>query len=532
MTAAAQVDENPSAPPKAGRKEWIGLGVIALPCLLYSMDLTVLNLAVPHITADLRPSATQLLWIVDIYGFMIAGALITMGTLGDRIGRRKLLLIGAVAFGLASILAAFATSAETLILARAVLGLAAATLAPSTLSLISNMFRDPAERTFAIGIWISSFSAGGAVGPLVGGLLLTWFWWGSVFLVAVPIMIALLAVGPWLLPEYKDESAGRMDLVSAALSLVAVLSIIYGVKHAAVSGLDHQAAGPIAVGLLVAYLFARRQVTLKDPLIDLNLFRKLSFSASLGINILGFFAAFGIFMLTAQYMQLVLGLPPLEAGLWTAPSAIGFIAGSMLAPRFVAKMRPAYVMAIGYCVTAVGFLLMAYSTTNASLPLLVAAYLIMSFGLAPIFTLSTDLIVGSVPPERAGVASGLAETSSELGGALGIAVLGSIVTALYAGGMASADLAPLDDSAARAARETIGAAVAEASALGSSAGDQILAAARSAYSFSFQVVSIVCAAVSLLAALTAALVLGRMKGNGPDGGALCTDSGCAEQAPA
>src|SRR5215216_3791493 len=190
--------------PMATRREWIGLAVIALPCLLYAMDLTVLTLAVPSLTADLHPSATELLWIVDIYGFLVAGCLITMGTLGDRIGRRRLLLTGAAAFGAASVLAAFSTSPEMLIASRAILGIAGATLAPSTLSLIRSMFHNPHQRTVAIGIWIASFSAGAAIGPLVGGVLLERFWWGSVFLLAVPVMALLLAVGPRLLPEHKD----------------------------------------------------------------------------------------------------------------------------------------------------------------------------------------------------------------------------------------------------------------------------------------------------------------------------------------
>src|SRR3954468_8531774 len=230
MTAALAIA------PRATRREWIGLAVLALPCLLYSMDLTVLNLAVPQISAQLRPSSAQLLWILDIYGFMIAGSLITMGTLGDRIGRRRLLMIGAAAFGAASVLAAFATSTSMLIGTRALLGMAGATLAPSTLSLIRTMFRDPQQRTVAISVWITSYSAGGAIGPLVGGVLLEHFWWGSVFLVGVPVMLLLLAVGPALLPEYRDPSARRLDLPSAALSLAAVLAVIYGLKRFAESG--------------------------------------------------------------------------------------------------------------------------------------------------------------------------------------------------------------------------------------------------------------------------------------------------------
>jgi DHA2 family multidrug resistance protein-like MFS transporter len=492
---------------KAGRREWIGLGVIALPCMLYSMDLSVLNLAVPYLSADLKPSASQLLWIVDIYGFLIAGALITMGTIGDRIGRRKLLMIGAAAFGLASVFAAFSTSAEMLIAARALLGLSAATLAPSTLSLIRNMFLDPKQRTFAIGIWISSFSAGGAIGPLIGGVLLNYFWWGSVFLVAVPIMVALLALAPVLLPEFRDPRAGRLDVVSAALSLVAVLAVIYGVKRVAESGFGAEAAIAIAAGLLIGVLFVRRQRRLGDPLIDLSLFSSPAFSASLGINVLGFFVAFATFLLTAQYLQMVLGLSPLAAGLWSLPSAVGFIAGSMLVPAMTSRTRPARVMAVGFVLAAIGFVALAAAAVQGSLALVVAGNLALALGLAPIFTLATDLIIGTVAPERAGVAAGMAETSSELGGALGIALLGSVVTALYRSAMTTGMPGALPQDVARAALDTIGAAVAEAAALGGAREAALLAAARDAYAQSFQVTAVICVAVTLVAALVALVLL-------------------------
>ena len=340
-------------------------------------------------------------------------------------------------------------------------------------------------------------------------MLLTYFWWGSVFLIAVPIMVVLLVVGPFLLPEYRDENAGRLDLLSAALSVVAVLITIYGIKHAAAAGFDLKAGIAIAAGLAVAALFAWRQSRLANPLIDLSLFRSPTFSAALGINVLGFFAAFGTFMLTAQYLQLVIGLTPLAAGLWSAPSGLAFIVGSTLAPRLLDRLRPVQVMALGYCVTAGAFLLLAYAAAVTSLPLLVAGYIVMSFGLAPIFTLSTDLIIGAVPPQRAGVASGLAETSSEFGGALGVAILGSIVTALYASGMATIDLAGFSANAATAARETIGGAVAEAQAAGGAAGQKLLDSARVSYGFAVQVVSLVGAGASLLAALVAIAFLGR-----------------------
>src|SRR6266511_490419 len=302
-----------SNPRQTGRREWIGLGVLTLACLLYVMDLTVLHLAVPSISEQLHPSSAQLLWIIDIYGFMVAGFLITMGTLGDRIGRRKLLLAGAAAFGAVSILAAFSTSAEMLIASRALLGIAGATLAPSTLSLIFTMFQDPSQRTTAIGIWITSFSAGGAIGPVLGGVLLERFWWGSVFLLALPVMALLLVLGPRVLPEYRDPGAGRLDLVSAFMSLVAVLAVVFGLKQIAQDGIGPLAAAAVLVGLVVGVLFVRRQLTLADPMIDLRLFRSQAFNASLATNLLGIFIVVGYFLFVAQYLQLVLGLSPLEA---------------------------------------------------------------------------------------------------------------------------------------------------------------------------------------------------------------------------
>src|SRR5712671_2517840 len=320
------------APARAGRREWIGLAVLALPCMLYSMDLTVLDLAIPSLTADLKPSSTQLLWIIDIYGFLVAGSLITMGTLGDRIGRRRMLLIGAAAFAAGSVLAAFSRSAEMLIATRALLGVAGATLAPSTLSLIRNMFLDPRQRTVAIGIWVTSYSVGAAIGPLLGGILLQYFWWGSVFLIGVPVMLLLLVLGPVLLPEFRDPAAERLDLFSAALSLAAVLLVIYGLKRVAEHGLGWVPAFTIVTGLAVGAAFLRRQRALAHPLIDLRLFRSRTFSASLAVYLLGTLVAFGAYIYIAQYLQLVLGLPPLQAGLATVPSMAAFVVGSMLVP--------------------------------------------------------------------------------------------------------------------------------------------------------------------------------------------------------
>ena len=488
----------------------MGLAVIALPCVLYAMDLTVLNLAVPQLSADLRPSSAELLWIVDIYGFVLAGMLIPMGTLGDRIGRRRLLLIGAAAFGAASVLAAFSRSAGMLIAARAVLGVAGATLAPSTLSLIRNMFSDAHQRSLAVGVWVTSYSVGGALGPLVGGVLLDRFWWGSVFLVGVPVMLLLLVVGPVLLPEFRDPNARRLDLLSAAQSLIAVLLVIYGLKQIAQGNVDRWATLAIASGIFTGALFVRRQRRLTDPLIDLGLFRVRAFRVALGSYALATFAAFGIFLFISQYLQLVRGLTPLQAGVCMLPIFASFIVGSMFTPMLARRISARALMGAGLGVAAVGFAILAASQVTSGLGLFVTACIAYALGLAPVFTLATDTIVGAAPPERAGAASALSETGSELGGALGIAVLGSIGTAVYRGGMAHAVLNGVPHAAGAVARATIGGAVAVAQRLPATVGAELVGAAREVFTRSLQVTSGVSAIVVVATAVAVVVALRNM----------------------
>jgi MFS transporter, DHA2 family, multidrug resistance protein len=503
---------------RAGRREWIGLAVIALPCLLYSMDLTVLELAVPKLSADLKPTSSQLLWILDIYGFLLAGFLITMGTVGDRIGRRRLLLIGAAAFGAASVLAAFSTSSEMLIATRALLGIAGATLAPSTLALIRNMFLNPAQRTFAIGVWATSFSAGAAIGPLAGGVLLEFFWWGSVFLLAAPVMALLLMLGPVLLPESRDTDAGRVDLLSAALSLISVLAVIYGLKQIAQEGMEWPPLLSILVGLVLGAVFVRRQRGLAEPLIELRLFRAPAFSASLATFALSIFVIAGIFLFIAQYLQMVFGLSPLVAGLWTVPSSSGLIAGSMLAPLVVRWVRPAFVMAGGLVLSAVGFGMLTQVDATSGLAILVIGSVVLSLGVAPVGTLATDIVVGSAPPERAGAASGISETSAEFGGALGIAILGSIGTAVYRSEVADAFPDGAPPEAAEAARDTLGGAVGVADQLPGPLAAELLDTARDAFTQGLQVSAIASAAIVLgMAILTAVLLRHVRPGSKPEG---------------
>lgn len=495
------VSTEATLPPKATRKEWIGLAVIAVPCLLYSMDLNVLNLAIPHLTADLNPTSTQLLWIVDIYGFLLAGFLITMGTLGDRIGRRRLLMIGACAFGAASVLAAFATSAEMLIFARGVLGVAAATLAPSTLSLIRNMFLDDRERTTAIGIWIGCFASGSVVGPIIGGVLLEHFWWGSVFLVAVPMMVLLLILAPLFLPEYRDPNAARLDIASAVLATTTVLAMIFGMKHIAIYGPAASAFAAIGASLVLGALFVRRQRTLADPMIDLRLFGRPMFTAALCVNIIGVFAAFGSFLFITQYLQLVLGMGSLEAGMWLMPSGLVFVAGSMLAPVIVRRYAPSTILGFGFLLAAIGYGVLTQVRPDGELWVLILGFMVFCAGLAPMGALTTDLVISAVPPERAGAASGVSETSFEFGAALGVAVLGSIVGAIYRTQMSGAKLNELPPSVLDGARETLAVAIELAASLEGDARVLLENSAREAFASGMHAAAIVSSALSVVAAL-------------------------------
>jgi DHA2 family multidrug resistance protein-like MFS transporter len=462
----------------------------------------------------LKPSSAQLLWIVDIYGFMIAGALITMGTLGDRIGRRRLLMFGAAAFGIASVLAAFSRSAEMLIATRAILGIAGATLAPSTLSLIRNMFLDPVQRTTAIGVWITSYSVGGAIGPLLGGVMLEYFWWGSVFLIGVPIMLLLLVLAPALLPEFRDPNARRLDIYSAALSLAAVLSVIYALKRIAEGNTGFLAPACIVIGVAVGFIFVRRQHQLADPLIDLRLLRMPAFTASLATYLLGTFFIFGAFVYLSQYLQLVLELSPLQAGLWTAPSMVAFVVGSMATTRIVQRIRPAFVMAWGLVLAAIGFGLLAQIGHVPGVAIVVVGSVLYSLGLAPVFTLATDVIIGTAPAERAGAAAAISETSSEFGGALGIAILGSIGTAIYRSEVAKTGVVGLPAEAFEAARSTIGGADSVAAQLAEPLRSILLDAARTAFTDALQVVALICSIGMIATAILAAVMLRRVPAGG------------------
>ncbi|MFJ2777400.1 MULTISPECIES: MFS transporter [unclassified Kitasatospora] len=476
---------------RAGRREWIGLAVLLLPTLVLTMDMGVLFFAVPYISTTLAPSGTEQLWIMDMYSFLLAGLLITMGSLGDRIGRRRLLMIGAAGFIGASLLAARADGAGQLIAARALLGVAGATVMPSTLALIRTMFHDPGQRQLALGAWGGVLTAGATLGPVVGGLLLNHFWWGSAFLPAVPVMALVLLTGPALLPEYRSPQAGRFDLPGAALSLAAILPLVYGIKTLAVDGWSPLPALAVPAGLLIGAAFVRRQRTAANPLLDLGLFRIRAFSGAISVNTVAMFAMMGFTLFTSQYLQLVKGMSPLTASLWSLVPSVGVGAAVGAGAALAGKVRPAVLMAGGFLIGAAGFALMTRVGADSPLALVLTAAGILAAGTVGTMTLTAEMVVSAAPVERAGAASATSETAVELGSSLGIALLGAAGAAVYRSHLDGALPAGLDGEAAGAARDTLGGAVTVAAHLPGQLGTDLLGTARAAFTDGLHVAAVV-----------------------------------------
>ncbi|WP_393097371.1 MFS transporter [Streptomyces sp. LN325] len=501
MTNPTRTTPAPGA--RAGRREWTALGVLMLPLLLVSMDVSVLYFAIPAISADLEPSGTQQLWIFDIYAFVLAGLLMTMGSLGDRIGRRRLLLFGAAAFGAASALAAYADSAQTLIAARALLGVGGATLMPSTMAIIRTMFTDPGQRAKAIGLWSGVMTGGVALGSVMSGVLVQYFWWGSVFLVNLPAMALLLVLGPVLLPESRNPRPGRFDLPSVPLSMAAVLPVIYGIKEIPSEGWKFEYVLSILVGLLFTALFVRRQRTVESPLISPELFRGRGFAPAVVLNLVSSFGMMGSAYFTTQYLQSVLGKSSMEAALWALlPTVLVGVAAPVAAQLVHKGVHRAHVVSGGFVLGACGYALLALTGTG-SLGWALAGAGVVAAGIVVVMSRMMDLALSTVPDANAGVASSLLETGAEFGGALGMAVLGSIGTAVYRHGIPS--------DAPDAARETLGGALAVPRPLPGDTGGTLVRAAREAFTDGMHAAAVAGAVLLLGAAVLASVTLRRVR---------------------
>jgi MFS transporter, DHA2 family, multidrug resistance protein len=498
-------DTTPSE--RATKKEWAGLVLLALPMMALATDLTALFFALPTLSADLEPSASQTLWIIHVYGFLIAGFLVTAGRLGDRVGPRRLLLMGSAAFAGLSVVAAFSTSPEMLIAARAALGIAGATLMPSLFSLLRTMFRDDLQRRTAIAIMFSTFTVGGAIGPVLGGALLEFFWWGSVFLINVPPIVLLLIGGRFLLPERVARNLARIDLLSVALSVVGTLLIVFGFQELAASQEHESSAWPyvlcVAMGVGVMTVFVLRQLRLSEPLFDIMLLRNRPTATSLVTLLLMGTSVTGLFYLFTQHLQWVGGLSPLQAGLWTLPYIVFNIAGALLAPVLTRRLQPATVVTAALILAAAGAGLLLL-TTGAGTPLLVliAAISVTGLGQGSAGALLSDLIISSAPEDKTGSAASAQEVGGELGSALGIAAGGAISILAYRHHLAEALPEELPTAAQESAQASIHSGVETADGLAVEH-PQLLEVIHGAFSFGLQSYAGV---AFLLLVLTAGLV--------------------------
>ena len=494
---------------RAPWRDWLALALLMFPVLLVAVDNTALTFALPAIAGSLDPSGVQLLWIVDAYPLVLAGLLVSMGSLGDRIGRRKLLITGSIGFAALSAATAFAPSPEWLIAGRASLGFFGAMLMPSTLSLIRNIFPEPNRRRLAVAIWAAGFSGGAALGPIFGGWLVEQFWWGAVFLVAVPLMLPLLAFGPVFIPESKDPSPGQVDVPSILLSLLVMVPVVYGIKDIATEGPGAAGLGSMAFGLVMAAVFVRRQLTLANPLLDMSLFRNRVFSMAIAANVLALFSFNGFILFLAQHLQLLEGMSPSSAGIAMIPALVATVVAGLVVVPLVRRVRPGFVVGTGLAFSAAGYSLVTFGNHSGGPALLLAALLILALGVGTAETISNDLILDAAPPEKSGAAAAISETGYEVGSLLGTAVLGSILTASYQHNLRlpAGLLEAAPPSAAHNAGETLAGAMEVASALPAPLADAVRDTAAAAFNSGVHITAAIGLVLMATAAVLAAVVL-------------------------
>ncbi|MGW7521451.1 MFS transporter [Streptomyces sp. NPDC054796] len=500
----ADVPVHRAGPPGAGgsANRWIVLIVLCASLLLVAIDATVLHVAVPAVSEDLRPGSIELLWIVDAYPLVCASLLILFGTLGDRVGRRRVLLFGYALFAVASALATYAHTPGVLVAARALLGVGGAMIMPATLSILRQVFPDRRERALAIGIWSAVAAVGAAVGPLVGGLLLEHYWWGSVFLINIPLMAASLPVGRWLLPESTGERDGPWDVLGALLAAAGLFGVILGVKHAGGGDpFSPHTALPLATGAALIALFVRRQRRLAHPLIDFRTVARPAFGTALGCIVLTVLALVGLALIAAQYLQLVLGLSPLQTGLRLLPLSLAAIAAGLVGSRLLQLLGPRTMVALGFVLTAVAVLCLTSVGQEDRPALLVGGFMLLGFGLETTLFACYESMLNEAPAEQSGGAAAVGETAYQLGAGMGIALLGSVMNAAYAPGVR--DTRGVPSSASGDASHSLGEAYEVAGQLGGAAGHALRSAARDAFVHGLHVTLLVSAALLLLGALAA-----------------------------
>lgn len=497
---------------RGGVRDWFALALLMFPVLLVAVDNTALTFALPAIARSLDPSGVQLLWVVDAYALVLAGLLVAMGSLGDRIGRRRLLMVGISGFAVVSAASAFAPSAEWLIAGRAALGFFGAMLMPSTLSLIRNIFPEPGRRRLAVAIWAAGFSGGAALGPIFGGWLVEHFWWGAVLLVAVPIMLPPLILGRFLIPESKDPSPGRVDLASVALSMLAMVPVVYGIKELATHGPGVTSLGVLAFGLAMGFVFVRRQQALASPLLDMSLFSNRVFSTAITANILALFSYNGFILFLAQHLQLLEGMSPSESGTAMLPALTATVVAGLLVVPLVRKIRPGFVVAAGLALSAAGYCIVAFGDHDAGPAALLAALLVLALGVGSAETISNDLILGAVPAEKSGAAAAISETGYEVGSLLGTAILGSILTASYQQHLALPETVAqaVPAESADQARETLAGAMELAGSLPAPLAEGLTAAARAAFDSGVHITAAIALVLMAGASVLAAVVLRRI----------------------
>lgn len=503
VTAPSRLTHEDGA--RVGTRGWAALAVLMLPVLLVSVDNTVLSFALPEISLALRPTGAEQLWVIDAYSLVLAGLLVTMGVMGDRFGRRRMLFIGATGFAVVSVLAAFAPSAGMLIAARAALGFFGAMLMPSTLSLLRSIFPNRDQRRLAIAIWASGFSAGSALGPVVGGFLLEHFPWGSVFLIAVPMLIPLLIGGYWLLPESRDPNPGRIDPIGIALSMAAMIPVVYAIKSFAVDGPTVAAGALVIIGVVMGWLFVQRQLRAETPMLDMSLFRRGGFSGAILVNLLSVIALVGFLYFVPQQLQLVLGLSPMVAGLALVPGMAAMIVAGLSVVPISRRVPPHIVVPVGLLLSVGGYLIVAFTAQWNSVAWLILAFVVLGIGIGAAETISNELILAHAPAEKAGAASAVSETAYELGAVLGTAVLGGIITAFYRGALMIPDGVP--GASAAQARETLAGAYAAAQDLPSAQADALWRAAAHAFDSGIVTTSLIGALLVASAIVVAATTL-------------------------